>query len=244
MSFLPLPLAALLVLRRRFVLAGLVAAATATVIYRLVGDAAQAAFAIGLAAAVLYSWKRRGFARLAAGLSVIVILTAPRIFPRLMEVASIRHWAQGFKFSMWHRLEIWWFVGTRIRKRPWFGWGLDSSRAIPGGDALTPDGPAWLPLHPHNMPLQAWLELGAPGAILLALFVGWLWLALPAKPWPRLYAAAAAGSLAAAQTVALGGYGAWQEWWIATEFLAAFLILSMGRLAAQPMPDARSGSIS
>ena len=24
-----------------------------------------------------------------------------------------------------------------------------------------------LPLHPHNMPLQAWLELGAPGAMLM-----------------------------------------------------------------------------
>jgi hypothetical protein len=36
----------------------------------------------------------------------------------------------------------------------------------------------------------------------------------------------------------------WQEWWIGTEFLTAFLILVMGRLVAQPMPEARTGSIS
>jgi O-antigen ligase len=95
---------------------------------------------------------------------------------------------------------------------------------------LTPGGPAWLPLHPHNVPLQAWLELGAPGAILLALVIARLWLGLPARPWPRLYAAAVAGSLAAALAVALGSYGMWQEWWLGTEFLTAFLILVMGRL--------------
>ena len=55
---------------------------------------------------------------------------------------------------------------------------------------------------------------------------------------------AVGGSLVAALIVALGSYGAWQEWWIGTEFLALFLILVMARLAAQPIPETRSGSIS
>ena len=37
-------------------------------------------------------------------------------------------------------------------------------------------GPATLPLHPHNAALQVWLELGLPGAALMALLLSWLWL--------------------------------------------------------------------
>ena len=61
--------------------------------------------------------------------------------------------------------------------------------------------------------------------------------------WPPLYGAAAGSSLVTGLVVAFGSYGVWQEWWIATEFLTAFLILVMARLA-QAMPDTRSGSIS
>jgi O-antigen ligase len=53
-------------------------------------------------------------------------------------------------------------------------------------------------LHPHNAPLQAWLELGAPGAVLFAGVVALFWLRLDRLPGPPIYKAAAGGSLAAA----------------------------------------------
>jgi exopolysaccharide production protein ExoQ len=239
-----LPLCATLVLRGQRILAGTLAAATVLLICFLVGDAARLAFLLGAVAAVLlFLWRAR-LARLAAILSVVLIFSAPLVFPPLAGIDAVRHQAKAVKFSAWHRLEIWSFVGDRIAEKPIFGWGLDSSRAIPGGTALTPEGRPWLPLHPHNAPLQLWLELGLPGAALLALIAARLWLALGAAPWPRLYAAAAGGSLVTGLVVALGSYGVWQEWWISTEFLTLFLILVMARMAAQPMPETRSGSIS
>jgi exopolysaccharide production protein ExoQ len=81
--------------------------------------------------------------------------------------------------------------------------------------------------------LQLWLELGMPGAALLALFVGWLWLRLASAPWPRLYAAAVGGSLTAALAAAFAAYGIWQEWWLGTLGLGLFLILVMAG-AAEP----------
>jgi O-antigen ligase len=93
-------------------------------------------------------------------------------------------------------------------------------------------GGQWLPLHPHNAALQLWLELGAPGAILFAWLVAWVWLALGAAAWPPLYAAAAGSSLVTALVVGFGSYGVWQEWWISTEFLTLFLILVTARLVA------------
>ena len=65
-----------------------------------------------------------------------------------------------------------------VFQRPLLGWGLDTSRAIPGGTDLRPihyivpwsDKPIThpdqnLPLHPHNAALQIWLELGLFGVI-------------------------------------------------------------------------------
>jgi exopolysaccharide production protein ExoQ len=246
-GFLLLPLGAALFLTGRRLAAAALLVATAVVICLLVGEAARIAFLLGVAVApLLYFW-RQWLARVAAAMSVVVILAAPVIFPPLAGIDAARHAAQEVKSSMWHRLAIWSFVGSRIAEKPLFGWGLDSSRAIPGGNTAIPDGypgQTSLPLHPHNAPLQVWLELGVPGALLFALFAARLWLALGRVSWPPLYAAAAGGSLVTALTAALGSYGIWQEWLIASEFLTLFLILVMARAAAQPMPETRSGSIS
>jgi len=243
-ALLVLPLAATLALRRERTAAALIAALTVAAIFLLVGDAERLGFVAGLGAAALAYLSRRWLTRLAAAAAAIVILTAPLTFPALIHIGPMQNWARAQKQSVEHRLEIWQFAGAHIADRPLGGWGLDSSRAIPGGTAPTSTGVPVLPLHPHNVTLQIWLELGLPGAALFALFVVRLWLALGAAPWPRLYAAAAAGSLAAAFTASLGSYGLWQEWWIGSEFLTLFLILAMARLAAQPIPETARGSIS
>jgi exopolysaccharide production protein ExoQ len=245
LALLVLPLIAMLAERRRPFLAALVAAAMALTLYGLVGTAAKAGIAAGVAAAALLYLARRPIARLAAIVSVVAIVTAPLTFPALSEVPAVHDWAAGYwKFSARHRLEIWWFTGNRIAERPVLGWGLDSSRAIPGGGDPTPEGAPWLPLHPHNGALQIWLELGLPGALLFAGFVARLWLSLATMPWPRLFAAAAGGSLCAAQTIGLAAYGLWEEWWIGTQFLMLFLILVMSRMLNQLIPETPRGSIS
>jgi O-antigen ligase len=79
---------------------------------------------------------------------------AAAIAPRLARVAMIAGIVGGFALmpaipnwapfhdlfadraqtgSVWHRAEIWSFVASRIVERPIAGWGLDSSRALPGG---------------------------------------------------------------------------------------------------------------
>ena len=247
LGMLLLPLCAVLVLRGRRVAAALLAAVTVAMIFFLAGDAARIGFWLGVVAAVpLYFW-RRPLVRLIAAGAVVLTLVAPLIFPPLAGIDPLAHAAHDYKFSAWHRLQIWSFVGNHIAERPLLGWGLDAARSIPGGDVPIPGGKPWqvfLPLHPHNAPLQLWLELGVPGAVLFALLAAWVWLALGAVGWPRLYTAAGGASLVTALIVGLGSYGVWQEWWVSTEFLTLFLILVMARLAAQPMPDTRTGSIS
>jgi O-antigen ligase len=241
-GFLILPVGAALMLQRQRVLAVGLVAVTAAVICVLVGETARMAFLLGVVAAVLlYGWGRV-LTRAAAALSAVLILGAPLLFPRLVRIDAVADAAlQMSKNSLWHRLQIWSFVGDRIAEKPLFGWGLDSSRAIPGGNQRIPYGylgQTMLPLHPHNAPLQLWLELGLPGALLAGVLVAGVWLALGKVPWPRLYAAAAGGSLVTALVVALGSYGAWQEWFISSEFLTLFLIIVMARVV-HPLPETR-----
>lgn len=140
--------------------------------------------------------------------------------------------------SFSHRIMTWDFILPHLGEKPWLGWGLDSSRAIPGGHETFPGTDHWakLPLHPHNFFLQVRLELGWVGAVL----VGWLLLAVLARlqhlpPPVRPAALALFGGCVLAQCFA---YGAWQTWLLCGMMFAFFLLALTGRaLAANPPPS-------
>jgi O-antigen ligase len=229
LALLVLPASASLIYRGWARLSVVLAVATLMVIYGLVGTAAKTALGVGIVVAALLYFAPRHIPRLAALFSVLIIITAPLTFARLAQLEGVTETADRVKFSAWHRLMIWSFVGDRIAERPLSGWGLDAARAIPGANQPLYAGRVWLPLHPHNAALQVWLELGVLGAMLFALSVAWLWLSLAAAFWPRFFTAAAGASLMTAVVATIGAYGIWQEWWIGTLWLSLFLILVMSR---------------
>ncbi|MBV9861980.1 MAG: O-antigen ligase family protein [Alphaproteobacteria bacterium] len=231
MAVLVYPAGALLLARRQAIMALLLAAAVAVMVCLLVGTAAKIALAAGLPVTVLlYRWRGQA-ARAAALASVLAILVAPAVFPRLERFPELLQTADAFKDSASHRLLIWSFAGDRIAERPLGGWGLDAARAIPAGREEIRPHQTWMPLHPHNAALQLWLELGVPGAGLAALLTAWLWLRLAKARWPRPFAAAAGASLASVLIVSLGTYGMWQEWWLGTLAFALFAVLVMAPAA-------------
>lgn len=220
--------------------AGAIAAAMVVTIYALAATIAKLIAPVSIIAAGFVFGGSRAAARVAALASVALILTAPVTFPRLAGLPGMLARAEAVKDSVSHRLEIWSFVGQRIAERPLLGWGLDASRAIPGGKELIQPGETWLPLHPHNAALQVWLELGLPGAVLMALSAAWLWWRVAASNYPRLFAAGAAGTLLGAMIAACGSYDFWHEWWVGTLSLIGFLVCVMGRVcrdaASPPLP--------
>ncbi len=235
-AILLLPTSTVLIGRGHRAAGALFAVAVAATVLVLAGTAAKVSLAAGVAAALLwYGWPART-ARLAVALSVIVVIGAPLTFARLERVSDLVVTANDVKQSAGHRLLIWSFVGDRIAEHPLAGWGLNSSRAIPGGKDLIRPGESWLPLHPHDAPLQLWLELGVPGAVLMALLSGYAWLALARADLPRLYGGAAAGSLACGFVATLATYGIWEEWWQGTLWFCLFLILVMAKEAADSIP--------
>lgn len=140
------------------------------------------------------------------------------------------------KHSAAHRLAIWNFADALIEERPLFGWGLEASRNLPGGttkvsmpdcgNALGDDGygPPFgdrMPLHPHGLALNLWLELGAVGAFLgLCVAIGWIG-ALARMPVTR---GCVFGAFVAAAALPVSvSFGMWQGWWLTTMFVLAAL---------------------
>lgn len=198
----------------------------AVVALLLPGESAKLAVLAGLAVGMAAMVAPRATRLSLAGGVALLVLALPWALG-----AALPRDVSALPFSAAHRLLIWDFTAERIAERPVLGWGMDSSRAIPGGTERTSQETRtafgltaesahhWfihqqmLPLHPHNMPLQIWLELGAVGAALLALL-----LALTALACRN---PAACGAFAAALVISLLSYGMWQYWWVAGLMLAA-----------------------
>ncbi|HUK59111.1 MAG TPA: O-antigen ligase family protein [Stellaceae bacterium] len=173
----------------------------------------------------------------AAALGAVLVLfaaAAPFAVPPYRDTIALYHDAPQIKWSALHRLMIWRFTADRVEERPLLGWGMDASRAIPGGEqrwadrfpgANLPLDATTLPLHPHNAVLQWELELGIPGTLLALAIVLWgLWRAGFSADLARTARAGALAWAAAALVIACLSYGVWQAWWLSSLFLTAALL--------------------
>ncbi len=143
--------------------------------------------------------------------------------------------------SIAHRLMIWQYTSERIREKPLTGWGLGNARHLPestrirnpilGGKPRTIE---QMPLHPHNAPLQFWVELGVLGGVGLAAFLGALGLAINRArldPWRRAHLFSAYTAMVAIMSAS---YGVWSTWWMSSIALVAVLMLASLRWLALP----------
>ena len=119
------------------------------------------------------------------------------------------------------RMDIWQLADQLSQDRPWLGYGFSNSREIPERPHTMPltGKHAKLPLYPHNVLLEARLELGLPGMLLLH-GCWWLllWRALQLPPWAR---ATALALLASGMAVWCVGYPLWRSAWLAWLFYVA-----------------------
>lgn len=213
-----LPLGALAAFRRfGLVVAVIVVAIGIYLVMNFNSRAAELALLAGAGAALLCAAWRRGN-RLVGLASAAAVLLAPFIanLPIFDELAG----RQDLSSSVYHRSAIWSFAAERIFEKPIFGWGMHASRAIPGAKTQFLPGAELMPLHPHNAPLQLWLELGIVGAFGVAALILALGQRIRGNAITR---AALAGSLVAAFVVASVGYGIWQGWWMGALWIVATL---------------------
>jgi O-antigen ligase len=197
--------------------------AAACAVSFVAGESMAAALALAAALGGAAAFRLVG-PRAIAALLVVCVLAAPLAtkLPALEQLAERR----DLTVSIYHRASIWQFVGARVADKPVLGWGMHASRTMPGGHNTIGGTAELIPLHPHNAPLQIWLELGAIGAALLAALLGFLAIACNGTPVRR---AVLGATLITALAIASLSYGIWQGWWFATLWLLAAMAAAASR---------------
>ncbi|MBN9565366.1 MAG: O-antigen ligase family protein [Alphaproteobacteria bacterium] len=124
-------------------------------------------------------------------------------------------------FSWRHRLYIWHFVSEKIFEKPWLGWGYFSARYFPGGGEDFEVGMAKIPMHPHNIFLQLWLDFGIIGPILFSSLMIILYYQLKKLTTSKPMAFAFVSTYI---SIELFSFSIWQSWWLAGTLIAVIFL--------------------
>jgi len=205
----------------------------------------------GIFGGIAYYWPRNG-AKLLAAILISTAFFMPLIVKMIPNPTQPDNAALApLSNSALHRLAIWHVAVEKISEAPIFGHGFDSARMqyqsdssrlttfLPGVEGRTyfviseP-----IPLHPHNLFLQIWLELGIVGIALLSLVLAYLVTQLNRVLALGLNRFACFGLLGSAFAIQSISYGAWQSWWIAA------LLMTCGGMAAVITPHPKSDANS
>lgn len=212
---------------------------TAFVVLNLEATTVKIAFIIGALVGICSLLKERIIKWLLLGTCVTIFMAAPLLYTQVLTPSTVANITHEFieKPSFYHRLYIWRFVSDEILLKPWTGWGLDTSRHKHFAekkilsDEIKKETPFLkvatldlLPLHPHNLPLQLWLELGFPGVFLILYLISLIIFAIPRLFKEKFNRAAAYASFASALIVNIGSYGIWQSWWVSGLWLTIIFV--------------------
>jgi len=172
--------------------------------------------------------------RIAQGLMIAGVLAAALaipLYPLILPIIDSSLSSFNISdFTLRHRFAIWEFAATRTMEQPIFGWGLGTSRVVPGADGIAEQlgrGAETLPLHPHNALLQLWLELGIPGILLALIAVVTVLARISRYISGRKELAMALTVIFSATLIAELSYGIWQSWWLVFLWVLAALTIAI-----------------
>jgi O-antigen ligase len=210
-----------------------VAALVAVMAFMSYSQAAGFAVLI-IALGTLMPVRSRKFWRVVRVVTVAGVLGLPFLMPYAyqnwaapMQESTVGRYASGAQ-----RLEIWAAVSDEIAKAPIFGHGYNAARVMEFPEIQKKYFWDTQIAHTHNFVLQAWLEFGAVGAILLAVFLVLMWRRIQAvqdRPTRRMYFMTATATIG----LALVGWNLWQTWWIVLLFITATTAILSARMMGQ-----------
>lgn len=225
---------------RSFGLLGVIviAVATAFSIGSLNNKAALLAFCVGsIGAFVVYLRPRTSGLIVAASVTffVAVVPAGIGVFNESIRTAIQSSHADA---SVRHRLFVWSFSAGKAIERPIAGWGMGTSRSVPGGEKIeeffrrdgTVDGQGQaIPLHPHNSFIQVFLELGAIGLLLTLTSLLFLFRSLVRTAGNAGLSVPVVGFILSALVISSISFGAWQGWWVSIQLLTGALLYALAK---------------
>lgn len=226
------PALIVLALRRRFLAGAALLLASAWLASLTESGASLIGLAAGIAAAGLVGLAGPVVLRICAFLAAACTVAAPLLVMAAHRLPVLADAIAGAS-SFGHRLRIWQYSVDKTLEHPLVGWGLDAARHLGTGGYETGKNADLMPLHPHNIPLQIWLELGLVGAVLAAVFFAAAGVRASRLKPGRIALALVAGSMVSAICIIGLSYGAWQWWWLSTLWLAAAMTAAVLPVAAR-----------
>lgn len=221
------------VLLRRITGSSVIAAAPAAALFVAAGQftifANVIALAAGAGAALLAAATSQRLTLFLIGVAFLsALLAAPFITASIPADAIFESAADGVPASWAMRLAVWQAAGEQALGACFpVGCGADYARAwhgdremieVPGSAILLP----LMPIHPHNVFVQIWLELGVPGVVFAAIAGAAALAALWKTSLDRATGAALCAVLAASFISVMLEASLWQVWRLAVFALAAF----------------------
>ncbi len=179
-------------------------------------QSANLAFLLGLILLVFFPYKHRIVWIVLGGLIMLCLAATPLIAMKLYEtfapVTSEITWLrEGYASA---RFEIWDFVSRYALQNPFYGFGIEATRAVEQFDTTMTFFHSDTVLHPHNFSIQLWIEFGMLGILLTCGFFGFLLFKMQKLSVPS--ARVALPTFIACLSIAATGYGFWQGWWLGT----------------------------
>lgn len=193
--------------------------------YSVASNVVALVFGAGVGAVAL--WRPRRTVIAVGALVFVSLLTAPMF--ALAPADAVLNAETALLPPSWaQRVNLWKESADRILDGCFLaGCGADYTRAWAAGSAMVdvPGSPIPLqeaPIHPHNIFLQIWLELGVFGVVTIAAALGFGLQRLAAVEPRRLAFAAIAAASATSYISFMFEASLWQAWRIAILSLAAF----------------------
>lgn len=229
----------------RKVSVALVALSVAAVLL-LSNKASVLALVLGLGAWIVYMALRRFGPHLVV--AAILVFTVAQPLGLAVIHNDLREWSLNTTVDagIRHRAFIWAFSAEKAVEKPVMGWGIGTSRSIPGGDTsavfLRPDGTVEgegesLPLHPHNAFLQVFLEMGLIGMVLVAATLSVAAYRLARLLQPAGLLGPGIAFIVSALTISSISFGAWQGWWVSAQLLVVALLSGLARTRVSGRDD-------
>jgi O-antigen ligase len=181
-------------------------------------------FVSGVIGVMMWWWPRFAGVAVVAGLAaanmILFVVVYSRGAPGLVMWLADALSLHILPLPWQERIHIIAFTLDSVVEQPWFGWGFDASRTASAGIVGPFHGNPAIPLHPHSLWLQIWLELGLVGIVLALALVGVLIDRISESRAGPMVAAAAIATVVSYLVIGNISFGVWQNWWLAIAWLA------------------------
>ena len=218
----------------RGVLVGLVAV-SALMSVQFGTDLNAVGLVLGTCAAALALFMPRFAISILSGVSAIIMIGAPLIYPFATKLAVAVAPGGHLPLSYGRRAQMWNLATELIAQKPLTGWGIGAGSTF--DKVIRFEGFDWpqIQLHPHSAPLHVWLETGAVGAVLASIaIIAAGGAAISTFGRHKAAASALVGGLTFLALQWGMSHAAWREWmW--TSF-AAVIIFSLALRDDRPAP--------